>query len=44
MPSRAPTVYSSEPAAASARCVTGTHFDFGTPWTSVYAPNTYLTP
>src|SRR5258708_23133747 len=37
MPSSAPTVYSSDPAAASARWSIGTHFDFGTPWTSVYA-------
>ena len=29
MPSSAPTVYSSEPAAASSRCAIGTHLDFG---------------
>src|SRR5215467_10927456 len=44
IPSSAPTVYNSDPAAASARCSTGTHLDFGTPCTSVYAPNTYRTP
>ena len=44
IPSSAPTVYSSEPAAASARCAIGTHLDFGTPFTSVYAPKKYFTP